>query len=308
MHAPSFHADEIAAQRLGDGVIGDTPAIRTFMPEQHRTFFAGLPMLLVGAVDADGWPIATALAGRPGFVSTPDPETLRVAALPPSDDPAASALRPGAEIGLLGLDFGTRRRNRANGRIAAVDAGGFTVAVEQSFGNCPKYIRRREAEAEPRAGGPAESFRGVDARARALIASADTLFVATRARDGVGPAGGADISHRGGSPGFVRVDGDVLTIPDLPGNRYFNTLGNLVGEPRASLLLVDFESGDLLTLQGEAEIDWDGREAAGFAGARRSWSFRALRGWRRPAALPLRWRPLDPSPFLAGTGPWAGPA
>lgn len=307
MHAPSFHADEIAAQRLGDGVIGDTPAIRTFMPEQHRTFFAGLPMLLVGAVDADGAPIATALAGRPGFISTPDPETLRVAALPPADDPAASALRPGAEIGLLGLDFGTRRRNRANGRIAAVDAGGFTVAVEQSFGNCPKYIRRREAEAQPRAGGPAETLRGLDARARALIASADTLFVATRARDGVGPAGGADISHRGGRPGFVRVEGDVLTIPDLPGNRYFNTLGNLVGEPRASLLLVDFESGDLLTLQGEAEIDWDGRAAADFAGARRSWSVRVLRGWRRPGALKLRWRPLDPSPFLAGTGPWAGP-
>ena len=65
-----------------------------------------------------------------------------------------------------------------------------------------------------------------------------------------GAAYGADISHRGGRPGFVRVDGDVLTIPDFRGNRYFNTLGNLIAEPRASLLFVDFETGDLLQLQG----------------------------------------------------------
>ena len=41
-----------------------------------------------------------------------------------------------------------------------------------------------------------------------------------------------DISHRGGRPGFVRVDGDVLTIPDFRGNRYFNTLSNLLLEQR----------------------------------------------------------------------------
>jgi predicted pyridoxine 5'-phosphate oxidase superfamily flavin-nucleotide-binding protein len=307
MAAPSFHADEIAAQALGDGVIGDTPAIRSFMPEQHRDFFAGLPYLFAGLVDAAGAPIATILTGRPGFVAAEDPVTLRVSALPAGDDPAAAVLRPAAEIGLLGLDFSTRRRNRANGRVAAIDPAGFTVSVEQSFGNCPKYIQRRAVEPAPRVAGPTETHTRLDEAAPALIAGADTFFVASRARSGVGPAAGADISHRGGRPGFVRVAGDVLTIPDFAGNRYFNTLGNLLGEKRASLLFLDFDSGDVLTLQGEVAIDWDGSEADGFEGARRSWRFRALHGWRRPGAVPLRWLLLDASPFLARTGAWAAP-
>ncbi|MGU3540636.1 pyridoxamine 5'-phosphate oxidase family protein [Methylobacterium sp. A54F] len=308
MDEPSFHADEVAAQALGDGVIGDTPAIRTAMPEQHRTFFAGLPYLFAGAVDADGAPTATLLAGAPGFIAAPDAHTLRVSALPAADNPAAPAFAVGAEIGFLGLDLATRRRNRANGRIAARDAGGFTVAVRQSFGNCPKYIQRRSVEPLARAARPTEPLAALDDAARALIGGADTLFVASRAREGVGPGGGADISHRGGRPGFVRIDGDVLTIPDFSGNRYFNTLGNLLGEPRAALLVPDFETGDLLVLQGEAMIDWSGAEAAGFAGARRSWRFRVRRGWRRRGAMPFRWRFLDASPFLAGTGDWGAAA
>ena len=48
----------------------------------------------------------------------------------------------------------------------------------------------------------------------------------------------------------MQVDGDTLTIPDFNGNRYFNTLGNMLIDPRAALLFIDFDSGDVLTLQG----------------------------------------------------------
>jgi uncharacterized protein len=108
-----------------------------------------------------------------------------------------------------------------------------------------------------------ESVRGrgrqldsLDDQTRALIERADTFSVASRSRAGVGPAGGADISHCGGRPGFVRVEGNTLTIADFRDNRYLNTPGNLLGEPRCSLLFVDFEAGDLLQLQGEVHIDW----------------------------------------------------
>lgn len=73
-----------------------------------------------------------------------------------------------------------------------------------------------------------------------------------------------DVSHRGGPPGFVRLEGQTLTIPDYNGNRYFNTLGNLVSNPRAALLFVDFERGDVLHLQGTTEIVWDGPELRSF--------------------------------------------
>jgi len=81
----------------------------------------------------------------------------------------------------------------------------------------------------------------------------------------------------------------VLTIPDYRGNRYFNTLGNLVSDPRAALVVVDFARGDLLQLQGRAEIQWHGPEVSALDGAERLWRVRVERGWRRRAALPLRW-------------------
>jgi len=88
----------------------------------------------------------------------------------------------------------------------------------------------------------------------------------------------------------ARVAGDVLTIPDYKGNRYFNTLGNLVSDPRASLAFVGFDDGTLLQLQGATEIVWDAPEVRSFEGAERLWRFRVARAWRRRHALPLRWR------------------
>jgi hypothetical protein len=295
-----FNPDELDAQaRAGKGAAG--AGIRTFMPDQHREFFALLPYLLVATADAAGWPLATMLTGASGFVHAPDPVTLRVDALPDRRDPAAAAFGEGAEIGILGLDLATRRRNRANGAIVARDTAGFTLAVRQSFGNCAKYIQRRAVQPAQRAPTGVETLAGLDAAARGLIVQADTLFVASRSRPDIGAAGGLDVSHRGGRPGFVRVDGDTLAIPDFAGNRYFNTLGNLMGEPRAALLLVDFATGDVLQLQGRATIDWDAAPDL-VAGAERQWRFDVVRGWRRRAALPLRWSFVDYSPATLGTG------
>lgn len=299
----SFHADEILAQERAGHVLGETPAIRPVMPEQHRAFFAGLPYLFVGTVDASGAPTATMLTGQPGFVRSPDAMHLTLAAALDPADPALRALVPGAEAGLLGIDFAARRRNRANGRIVRRGRDGLTIAVAQSFGNCPQYIQRRVAEPVPRSPGPIEPLSALDAEAAALIRGADTLFVASRSRDGLAD-GGADMSHRGGRPGFVRVAGDVLTVPDFSGNRYFNTLGNLLGEPRAALLILDFERGDLLGLQGHTAIDWSDAEAARLTGAQRTWTFTVEAGWRRRAAVPLLWSRPEPAPQLARTGTW----
>jgi predicted pyridoxine 5'-phosphate oxidase superfamily flavin-nucleotide-binding protein len=300
-----FHADEIAAQaRAGRGPGGS--GILPFMPDQHRAFFVLLPYLFVATTDADGWPVATLLTGTPGFVYAPDHVTLRVDALPSADDPIATTLADGQPIGILGLDLATRRRNRANGEIAATDDSGFAVAVHQSFGNCAKYIQRRAAYRVPPMPGGVDTFDGLDAAARATIAHADTLFVASRSRADVGASGGLDVSHRGGLPGFVGIDGDTLVIPDFTGNRYFNTLGNFVGEPRAALLFVDFDTGDVLQLQGLATIDWDaGAAGAPVARMERAWRFAVRRGWRRRAATPLRWTFIDYSPATLRTGTWA---
>ena len=284
-----FHVDERAAQQLS-GYGFSAGAIRDQMPEQHRSFFEGLSYVLVGVLDEQGWPIATLLTGAPGFIRSPDPATLAVRALPSAVDPAMAGLAMSHDVALLGIDLAMRRRNRANGTVVAADGAGFAMHVEQSFGNCPQYIHRRRTKGVNRIPGPLERSSGLDEAARALIASADTFFVASRSRSGIHEAGRVDISHRGGPPGFVTIGahGDLI-VPDYRGNRYFNTLGNLLGDPRAALLFIDFERGDLLQLQGSVTIDWSGGNAA----AERTWRFRVHASWRRIAAVPLNWELIE---------------
>lgn len=125
------------------------------------------------------------------------------------------------------------------------------------------------------------SFDGLPAAAVDLVSNSETIFVASSG-DGT-----VDISHRGGPAGFVRVRGDTLLVPDYPGKRYFNTLGNLVLEPRCALVLVDFNSGDILQLQGEAQVLWN-QVPAGDELAQRMWTMQVKRGWLRRDAFPLR--------------------
>jgi len=287
-----FHEDELRAQALA-GARAGRAAIRPFMPDQHRAFFPLLPYLFTAVLDADGGPVASILWGPPGFVHSSDPVTLRIDALPAPGDLAAGGFVAGAPIGLLGLDLATRRRNRANGRIATLDDAGVTVAIEQSFGNCAQYIQTRHATPQARTPRPAEALSRLDAAARHLIATTDTFFVASRSRAGIGD-GGLDVSHRGGLPGFVAVHGDTLVVPDFRGNRFFNTLGNLLGDPRAGLLFIDFANGDLLQLQGTVTIDWSNEL--------RHWRLAVERGWRRPAALPFDWRFGEYAPTTLATG------
>jgi predicted pyridoxine 5'-phosphate oxidase superfamily flavin-nucleotide-binding protein len=260
-------------------------------------------------VDAAGDAWASWITGEPGFVHAPDARVLQVAALPQSGDPLDATLHAGAALALLGIELSTRRRNRANGVVGARTAHGFTLAVEHSFGNCPQHIQRRDVEplaSEPRP--PSQSrreSRSLDDAMRALIVSADTFFVASYV-DEPAPdvARAVDVSHRGGKPGFVRVDGDVLTIPDFAGNMHFNTLGNLLINPRAGLCFVDFACGDLLQLVGRTEIVFQGAEVAQFAGAQRLWRLHVERAVLRSAALPLGFRLRELSPFSLRTGAW----
>ena len=282
-------------------------AIRDFMPDQHRDFFAQLPFLVIGSVDREGLPWASLLSGPPGFARSPDPRRLAIKAQPINGDPLQAALRPGAKLGILGIELPTRRRNRMNGRVVGIGETGFTVAVEQSFGNCPQYIQRRDYRPAMRRSVRVESFTVLDDAARALVAGADTCFVASFARgdDDASARYGVDVSHRGGRPGFIGIDRDgALVIPDYAGNGFFNTLGNLMVNPRAGLLFADFASGDLLQLSGPTTIVWDGPELAAFAGAERLWRLVPVHGrWLR-GALPLRLDLREVSPTLAGTGTW----
>jgi predicted pyridoxine 5'-phosphate oxidase superfamily flavin-nucleotide-binding protein len=314
----TFHAGEIAMQERA-GVrehlagIGDR-VIRDHMPEQHRELFRKLPTLIVGSVDAQRRPWASILAGKPGFVQGIDAYRLRVDARPFAGDRLAGNLAPGASLGLLGLEPQTRRRNRMNGRVTVLDERGFVVEVEQSFGNCPQYIQARTPlwVAEASAAAPTQAVEHGGARLstklQALVQSADTFFIASAAPAADAHNAGVDVSHRGGRPGFVRVDdtpqGSVLTVPDFRGNFFFNTLGNIVANPQVGLLFIDHQHGDLLQLGARAVVIEGGEEVHRFEGAQRLLRISVERSVFSSAALPLRWSAPQPAVQLAATGVW----
>ena len=245
------------------------------------------PLLVVGAADpGTGRVWASAVTGIPGFVRATGPRQMSVTGGPPPADPLATALTtPGTSVGTIALDPRTRRRMRLNGRLRPTPRG-FAIAAEQVFANCPKYIQRRETcERVPdRAPGTPRPLARLGEEQAGLVAAADTFFLATVHTDG------ADVSHRGGDPGFVRVVSPrELDWPDYPGNAMFRSLGNLHADPRAGLLFLDWTTGTTLQLTGSARTGFG-------AGGERTVRFTVTGAVHTPAALPLRWSAPDHSP------------
>lgn len=308
-HRPSpWHAGEKTLQEkagvaermeaFGQKVICD------YMPDQHRIFYQQLPFMVAASVDAQGRPWATLLEGPQGFVSSPDPRQLLIDTTLPADDPATPGLAAGQAVGLLGIELHTRRRNRLNGQIRQAAAGQLQVIVEQSFGNCPQYIQLREyTHVEEPAQGRVDAA-SLDGRATSMIQAADTFFVASYVEHEEGLRS-VDVSHRGGRPGFVKVEGNRLTIPDYAGNLHFNTLGNLLLNPRAGLLFIDFSNGNVLQLYGHAELLLDSPAIQAFEGAERLWTLDVEQVVWRPAAVSLRWAFKEYAPTSLMTGTWA---
>src|SRR5690606_3651415 len=116
---PTWHEGErLLQEKVGVvermAVVGQR-VVRDYMPDQHRDFYAQLPFIVLGSVDSrdDAW--ATFIEGRPGFMSSPSPTALDIAAPKDATDPASEGIADGKPVGLLGIEMHTRRRNRMNG-------------------------------------------------------------------------------------------------------------------------------------------------------------------------------------------------
>lgn len=310
--ASPYHSGEVALHtRVGRAEHQETMARRihrTYMIDQHRTFFGMLPFVIAGSVDVSGAPWASALFGTPGFLSTPDDRKLAINTAILEGDPFAENAVADAPVSFVGIELQTRRRNRLNG-IIGKDKG-LVVDVVQSFGNCPQYIHTRDMTftRDPNvAFSPDRTvFNRLGPDERAIINKADTFFVASHNPiDDPRVNGGVDVNHRGGNPGFVKIEGNTLTIPDFRGNFAFNTLGNFLVNPKAGLLFIDFASGDILQLTGAVELLWDMTpEIAAFEGAQRAWRFHLKNGHRLTAASPLTFIDGEASSRSVRTGSW----
>ena len=289
-----FHEGERQIQkRLGVEDIDKwaRQVVRSYLPPQHQTFYSAQPFLVAAARDEKGAPWATLLVGEEGFITSPDDRTLRIEANPVSGDPLSNAWTSNPDVGLLGIELETRRRNRVNGRVES-HANALILSVDQTFGNCPQYIHPRVWK-RTQLTSPAETTHHghLTKSQRTTLEAADTFFIASGHRGEQARAHyGMDASHRGGQPGFVIVEDDrTLLFPDYSGNNHFNTLGNLSCDPSVGLLFVDFATGSLLQLTGQAEIIWHGPEVDRIPGAERLVRIRIDHVVENRNAIPLRW-------------------
>lgn len=284
-----FHSGERAVQQqAGVQALADRvgPSIHIEMPKAAQEFLLRQPMVVLGYADTKGRVWASVLAGRPGFVHALNSRTVALDTLPVFGDPLNEVWRDETEAGLLAIELSSRRRMRVNGRLALRKDGGMALAVRQAYANCPKYIQAREWEYLPEMRASAQPVQSeqLAPSQQEWIARADTFFIAT-----THPDAGADASHRGGAPGFFKVvDAETLVFPDYAGNNMFNTLGNLVVNPHAGIVFIDFESGSTLQITGQARVIW---------GEKRTVEFQITQIIETAQSISLRGRLLEASPF-----------
>ncbi|MRW84895.1 pyridoxamine 5'-phosphate oxidase [Pseudoduganella sp. FT26W] len=298
----SFHPGEREAQeRAGETAIADRniAVLSDTVIAGARPFIAKQFMGVLASADADGKVWSSVVFGKPGFLHTESGRSILIdvaEAERDHADPLWANMTPGADLGMLFIELGSRRRYRVNGSVLRLDQHGAEIAIYEAYPNCPKYIQRRHLRrsGEPALPAPATHGTVLHGEAEAIVRQADTVFVASRHVDS-----GADASHRGGNAGFIKLmDDSTLRFPDYDGNSLFNTLGNFNVDPRGGLCIPDFERGQLLQLTGAARVLWnqdDPHNETG--GTRRYWEFKIDRWILRNTPQPLEWEYLDASPF-----------
>jgi predicted pyridoxine 5'-phosphate oxidase superfamily flavin-nucleotide-binding protein len=293
-----FHEGERAVQSRS-GVAAEAThlgrGISSAIPPGAKPFLETQRIAILAGTDGGGRVWASLVAGNPGLITSPSPRTLRLATGLPVADPLSDGIARDRMLGVLVIDPERRRRLRVNGTVVSAERGAIEIRADEVFGNCPKYIQARAPEADTRHARASTARRGaaLTADQRRAIERADTLFIAS-----VHVGTGADASHRGGPPGFVRVlDERRLRIPDYAGNNMFQTLGNIAADPRVGLLFVDFDTGTTLQLTGRARILWDREDAADLNGAERALEIELDEVVELEGQGPLGWRFLEYSPF-----------
>jgi predicted pyridoxine 5'-phosphate oxidase superfamily flavin-nucleotide-binding protein len=259
----AWHKGELSIQKMADtyermAEIGPK-FIREFMPQQHRDFFESLSMVYIGYTDHDSHTRASMLFGAPNFIQSPTETELVINTQSSLGDFIIDDIKIGDRVGLLGIEFDTKRRNRVNAIITDINQKNIKLKILQSFGNCPKYIQPKTFRQNHDYGDfSTTTSHQLNHTDKHIISSADAFFIASHFDDGQQINNrGADISHRGGTAGFVSINSKGhLLVDDYLGNGFFNTLGNLLENPIASLLFCDWHSGHVLQMAVSSQIIW----------------------------------------------------
>lgn len=263
----------------------DNPTSAMLTP-QASFMLQRAPLLAIGTLDDQSRPWTALWGGAPGFSEPIGGGFVGTRTLVDSKyDPVVQALVGGAEKGEmlqpkdggkmisgLAIDLVTRKRVKIAGKMAAgtvreiaietedgttlpanapktQDQIQLVTKIEQSLGNCPKYLNQYELRPAMVTPKLISEGAALSPEARALIDKADMFFLSTATTSDM------DTNHRGGPPGFVRTISPTRIIyPEYSGNRLYQSLGNIQLNPLIGLTFPDYETGDILYTTGVAEI------------------------------------------------------
>lgn len=293
-----FHEGEkLVQERAGERAIAllNGRNIAMQIPAAARLFVTQQQAAILAWEDEHGQLWSRLIFGAQGFIVPSDNLTALTLTIPADAYEQIARLPIHHPVGILLLEFATRRRLRVNGTILRNYENELEIAVAEGFPNCPKYIHKRHFhdDAEQAVWNVHQAGTSMDATVRQIINNADTFFVASRH-----PERGTDASHRGGNVGFVKIREDSLFVPDYHGNSMFNTLGNFASYPKAGLSFVDFEKGFQLQMSGDVILHFDvveDQELTGGTG--RWWEFRTQEWNLIPFHSTIKWKYIEASPF-----------
>jgi len=205
-------------------------------------------LIVLAIVGADGALEVAALSGPAPLVSASEANggimmhtPLALADRLPTDNP----------WGGIVINPAAARRSRVAG-MPVLRGDVVSIPFTTAFTNCRKYITPTASTGDAEHVGPiaTEPCELDDPWIVDTIAHGETAFLVTATPDDV-----ADVSHRGGPPGFLRyapVSREIAWTEFL-GDGMFVSTGNIRRRSRFALLVLDFASGDAARLDGEAQ-------------------------------------------------------
>ncbi|HLF79771.1 MAG TPA: pyridoxamine 5'-phosphate oxidase family protein [Dehalococcoidia bacterium] len=211
-------------------------------------FCAAADLIILDALDANGVLRFGAISGDAPLVEFAGDNALLF-------PPELAGLVPGNETlaGGIAINMEQRRRARLNGRLSLTHEGCLLEANE-AFTNCRKYVMPSVAVEGGMHIGPVEREPlGIDVPYVAeLLARAETAFLGS-----ISPDGQPDVSHRGGPPAFLTLDAAVPAVEwaEFIGDGMLKSAGNVRSTAKATLLVLDLESGDALEIAGSGRYE-----------------------------------------------------
>jgi len=322
----SFNEGEEAMHKFLHVPDLDNPT-STMLTPQASFLLQRAPLLAIGALDGQNRPWTSLWGGQPGFSQPLGGGIIGTRTIVDGvNDPVVQALVGGVDKGEmvqddtkmfsgLTIDLMTRKRVKICGHMVAGSVGEidvefeggterpegapekqdqiqFVTKIEQSLGNCPKYLNQYEIRPALVTSKLVSQSSDLSEGAMELISKLDMFFLSSSTLEDM------DTNHRGGPPGFVRILSPTEIIyPEYSGNRLYQTLGNLQMNPRVGITFPDYGTGDVLYITGTAEILVASAAATLLPGSNLALKITIEEARLVESGLPFRGARKDPSPY-----------